>query len=230
MSRAGLMCRAALVAVLPLTATAAPPPVSVGSSYGLYLYSLTSQEPAHDVSAVPDLVFDGVQESFQRTVTLAPGRTRNIEVQVDEEQFFQDGRWTVRIALQSTEDLFPTGDFAAHGLGAVVANPLDLTQPVRLLAAATSLHAGEQLLVRQDWAWALPLHFQADPWDGHFINQGLLASFMGVNGQGGNRLTFEMQLAPVPEPGTWALLLGGLAAVAWRVPRRRLSQRSCNAG
>jgi hypothetical protein len=230
MSRLTSIALGALATLLPLAAAAATPPVTVGSTYGLYLYSLTNDQAPHDVSAVPTLVFDGRSESFQRTVTLANGRPRTIDVSVDEEQFFQDGRWTVRIELQSTADLFPTGDFAAHGLGAVVANPLDLNRPARLLAAATSLHADDQLLVRQDWSWALPTQFQADPWDGYFINENLLATFIGASGLGGNRLTFEMQLAPVPEPGTWALMLGGLAAVAWRLPRRRPSQRPCNGG
>lgn len=216
MSRLVSIALRCLAPLLPLAAAAATPPVTVGSTFGLYLYSLTNYQPPHDSSAVPALVFDGRSESFQRTVTLPNGRTRNIDVWVDEEQFFQDGLWTVRVQLQSAEDLFPTGDNAVHGLGSVVGNPLDLDRPHRLVAASTSLHAGEQRLVHQDWSFALPIHFQADPWDGYFIQENLLATFIGANGQGGNRLTFEMQLAPVPEPAPLALLAAGLAVLAWR--------------
>lgn len=206
----------ALATLLPLTAAAATPPVTVGSTYGLYLYSLTNGQSPHDVSAVQALVFDGRSESFQRTVTLSNGRPRNIDVQVDEEQFFQDGLWTVRIHLQSAEELYPTGDYAVHGLGSVVGNPLDLDQPFRLVGASTSLHAGDQLLVHNDWSFAPATQFQADPWDGYFIQENLLATFIGVNGLGGNHVTFEMQLAPVPEPAPLALMLAGLSVLAWR--------------
>lgn len=200
MTRTMSIALCSLATLLPFAAAAGTPPVTLGSSYGLYLYSLTSLQPAHDVSVVPGLVFDGRSESFERTVTLPNGRQRTIDVQVDEEQFFQDGFWTVRIHVQSAEELYPTGDYAVHGLGSVVSNPLDLDQPFRLVGASTSVHAGDQLLVRNDWSFALPTQFQADPWDGYFIQENLLATFIAVNGLGGNHLTFEMQLAPVPGP------------------------------
>lgn len=221
MSRTPSIALCSLAALLPFAAAAATPPVSAGSTYGLYLYSLTSGQPPHDVTAIPALVFDGRPETFQRTVTLPNGRPRTIDVQASEEQFFQDGLWTVRIELQSAGELYPTGDYAAHGLGSVVGNPLDLNQPVRLVAASTSLHAGDQLLIRQDWSWALPTSFQADPWDGYFIQENLLATFIGVDGAGGNRLSFEMQLAPVPEPAPLALMVAGLSVLAWRARRVR---------
>lgn len=217
MSRLASIAFCSAAALLPLAAAAATPPVAVGSTFGLYLYSLTGQQAPHDVSAVPTLVFDGRAESFERTVTLPNGRPRTIAVQVDEEQFFQDGLWTVRVHLQSSEDLYPTGDYAVHGLGSVVGNPLDLNQPHRLVAASTSLHAGDQLLVQQDWSFALASQFQADPWDGYFIQENLLATFIGTSGLGGNRLTFEMQLlAPVPEPAPLALMAAGLGVLSWR--------------
>ena len=180
MSRVTSSVLCCLATLLPLAAAAATPPVTLGSTYGLYLYSLTNYQSPNDVSAIPALLFDGRSESFQRSVTLPNGRPRTIDVQVSEEQFLQDGRWTVRIHLQSADELYPTGDYAAHSLGSVVGNPLDLNQPVRLVAASTSLHAGDQLLVHQDWSFALPTQFQADPWDGYFINENLLATFIGV--------------------------------------------------
>ncbi len=42
-----------------------------------------------------------------------------------------------------------------------------------------------------------------------------------VTGTGGGLYTFVATAAPVPEPETWALMLGGIAAIAFLIIRRR---------
>ena len=89
----------------PAAVAPAPAPEIDGSSYSLYLNS------APGVTLVPDVRFDGVDENFSRTVTLADGQQAQVGFSVHEEQVaLGNGEWMIRIVIDGDADLFPTGE------------------------------------------------------------------------------------------------------------------------
>lgn len=220
-----------MLAAAPPPATAAP--VIVGSGYSVYLTSTPGG------TVVPDVRFDGVAENFTRTVTLADGQQSQVAFSVQEEQVsLGNGDWMIRIVIDADADLYPTGTQVGFSFGSQPDNPLDLVGNWRLVANLVSIYADDVELARRDYLTRAQDYDQADPWQGFFVSRISFGVFEAFNGQGVDRVAFEVKVSPsvpVPEPGSLGLVAFGLAAcagVARRSGRRHglpLSRRDSGA-
>lgn len=211
-----------MLAAAPMLATAAP--VVVGSSYSVYMTSTPGG------TVVPDVSFDGVAENFTRTVNLADGQQSQVGFNVQEEQVtLGNGDWMVRIVIDADADLYPTGTQVGFSFGSQPDNPLDVDGNWRLVANLVTVYAGDTELASHDYLTRAQSYGQADPWQGFFIANIAYGKFDGLNGQGVDRVEFEVRVspsAPVPEPGSLALMVVGLAACAGAArPAKRSGRR-----
>jgi hypothetical protein len=207
---ARLLCAAA--AALFAT-TAAATPVTVGSTYNLFLASA-----AWDRSVVTGLVFDGIAEAHVRSTTDNAGQTREIGFSVGEsQQALGDGRHRIFIDVIGAGDLYPFNRLVGFGFGNVADDPLDLAIPVRLLANVVSVFAGNDELASGDWVESTRTLGQANPWDGYFIRPGTFGAFVDLTGRGIDRVRFSMLVQEIPTPASLALVL--LALPLAFVPR-----------
>ncbi len=216
-----LAAMALMLAAAPTLATAAP--VVADSSYSV---SMTSTPGG---TVVPDVRFDGVAENFTRTVTLADGRPSQVDFRVREEQMaLGNGDWMIRIVIDADADLYPTGTQVGFSFGSQPDNPLDVDGNWRLVANLVTVYAGDTELASHDYLTRAQSYGQADPWQGFFISNISFGKFDGLNGQGVDRVEFELRVTPsvpVPEPGSLALMAFGLAACAGAARSARRSGR-----
>lgn len=189
-----------------------------GSTYSLRLSAISGS-----ATELPAVVFDGLSESFQRTVTLVDGTQQLVGFSVNEEQSDgADGTTFVRIVVSADADLFPTGgNSVALDLGGRPDNPLDLVAPMKLLSGIVTLMAGATTVQSVELQPSIATLGQDDPWGGYLPAPGYFVNLPGSVGMGVDHIGFTLRLTPaVPEPATWALCLVGLAALGRAVQRR----------
>jgi len=97
--------------------------------------------------------------------------------------------------------------------GGVVYNlvtPADYSGPV-MFGPISILNSWALLGQSETISTAVAAAINAAPWN-YYVN---IHTSAFPNGE------IRGQLAPIPEPGTWALMLGGVAAIGWRLRQRR---------
>jgi len=109
--------------------------------------------------------------------------------------------------------------FAGDTFSVSVNGSSQLTSPV----PATTYSSSQVGITDFDAAWADP-SFSRGSWlltaPGSYTVTGMLAQSQTVNGAPQNSTLGAVMLAAVPEPGTWALLLAGLAVLGVTARRR----------
>ena len=121
------------------------------------------------------------------------------------------------MTLNGSEVLSGTWDIGGGGLSRVLVDPNGATVGVvnnstkeLMISLPVTLAAGSNQLV---FSYESPTSFEGSNRAGF---QGL-----GDEGWGLNAVTVAGNTAPVPEPTSGALLLGGLGALGWLAKRRR---------
>lgn len=209
-----------IAAATCMIATVAPAtPVVIGSTYSLFLTSGNGRN-----IGVSELTFDGLAETFTRTVDLGSGLTQDVTFSVSESQFGvagSDGTHRVSIIVESDADLLPSPNRSLVGFsfGSFDDNPLDLDGLFRLDINRVSLRSGVEVVASDDWANASLPGRQTDPWDGYFLTSDHFGAFINdpnLSGRSINRVEFTMQLQQVPEPGALSLAAAALVLLCWQ--------------
>jgi len=191
---------------LPLLAATAL--LVAAPSWAATLYTLASPTAALETNQSVTLNFAAGAGAGLVDFTLAGYAT------LDGDNFWID---ILHVTLNGTEVLSGTWDIGGGGLSRVLVNPNGATIGVvnnstkeLMISLPVTLAAGSNQLV---FSYESPTSFEGSNRAGF---QGL-----GDEGWGLNAVTVAGNTAPVPEPTSGALLLGGLGALGWLAKRRR---------
>ncbi|MDR7269137.1 hypothetical protein J2X20_001766 [Pelomonas saccharophila] len=190
---------------LPLLAAAL---LIAAPSWAATLYTLPAPTAALETNNSVALNFAAGAGAGQLAFTLAGYAT------LDGDNFWID---ILHVTLNGSEVLSGTWDIGGGGLSRVLVDPNGATVGVvnnstkeLMISLPVTLAGGSNQLV---FNYESPNAFEGSARAGF---QGL-----GDEGWGLNAVTVTGNLAPVPEPASGALLLGGLGALAWLAKRRR---------
>ena len=182
--------------------------LAAAPTWAATLYTLPTPTAALETNNSVTLNFAGGAGAGQLAFTLAGYAT------LDGDNFWID---ILHVKLNGSEVLSGTWDIGGGGISRVLVDPNGATVGVvnnatheLQISLPVSLAAGSNQLV---FNYESPTNFEASARAGF---QGL-----GDEGWGLNAVTVSGNLAPVPEPTSTALLLGGLAALGWLAKRRR---------
>ena len=194
------------------TSATAAPIVLTGSTYSVYIAGADSNN-----AFLGETQFDNLPAFAQRA---------NLLLTLSEsEMALGAGQSRIRISISADGDLFPIlNETAILGIG-VDGDGLDLLTQVSLDNAEITLYdaTGQVLVSSGNLVGEVP---NPNPWDGFFPAPGNAFAIAGAGGIGVSMITFDFivnQLGgEVPEPGTVALALIGLAGAfaARRRPRK----------
>ena len=195
------------------TSATAAPIVLTGSTYSIYIAGADSNN-----AFLGETQFDNLPAFAQRA---------NLLLTLSESEIaLGAGQSRIRIVISANGDLFPTlNETAILGIG-VDGDGLDLLSQVSLDNAEITLYnaTGQVLVSSGNLVAEVP---NPNPWDGFFPAPGNAFAIAGAGGIGASMITFDFIVTQlgggqVPEPGTAALALIGLAGAlaARRRPRK----------
>jgi hypothetical protein len=189
---------------LPLLAATAL--LAAAPTWAATLYTLPSATEAKETNTSVTASFSAGAGAGLVDFTLAGFAT------LDGDNFWID---ILHVSLNGTEVFSGTWDLGGGGTNRVLLNPNGATvgtvsNQMLTISLPVTLAAGSNQLV---FTYESPNSFEGSDRAGF---QGL-----GDEGWGLNAVTVSGNLAPVPEPASGALLLGGLGALAWLAKRRR---------
>ena len=194
------------------TSATAAPIVLTGSTYNVFIAGAESRLVVNGVTnfdAIPEFAFSDDNRLF---LSLTESETA-----------LGGGQSRIKISISANGELFTAAKEAAiFGIG-VDGDGLDLLTQVALNNAEITLYdaTGQVLLSSGNLAGEVP---NPNPWDGFFPAPGNAFVIAAAGGIGASMITFDFlvtELGEVPEPGTVALGLVGLAGAfaARRRPR-----------
>lgn len=191
-----------------LTLLAATTLLAAAPTWAATLYTLPAPTAALETNSSVALNFAAGAGAGQLAFTLAGYTT------LDGDNFWID---ILHVTLNGSEVLSGTWDIGGGGNSRVLVDPHGATVGIvnnatheLQISLPVTLASGSNQLV---FSYESPLNFEGTARAGF---QGL-----GDEGWGLNAVTVSGNLAPVPEPASGALLLGGLGALAWLAKRRR---------
>lgn len=189
-----------------------------GSSYDVALFTSASQPEAQVFGGI---VFDGLSQTFKRTPD--PGRTVNLTI-TERVTGLLGGAHLITIEFSGDGNLFKTGGDGGFVQIGWTDNPLDLARPVTLESAILTFYSGETAidLDDSDFLPDLASSFGSlSPWDGSFLTSGpppVYGGLVGIADLDVDRITLDLRVREIPEPGTVALL--GTAIAGLGIARR----------